>query len=543
LTSPTWSGNERVLLHGGTIYSPVSPFATAMLIDGDTVAWLGEDSAADAHRDSADVVVDLHGALVAPGFVDAHVHTTSTGLTLTGLDLSSTNSLQDVLELLERHARSLSSGVILGHGWDETRWSQARLPSRGELDRAAPGRVVYLSRIDVHSAAVSSALLDAVPGVRDLGGFHPDLPLTQQAHHAVREAALASVRPSQRREAQRTARRHAASLGIVAMHEMAGPSISGLDDLSDLTTLSSTELGPAVFGYWGELAQEGGIDRARECGAYAVGGDLSVDGALGSRTACLSSPYADAPDSNGARYLTSEAIAEHILLTTDAGFQSAFHCIGDAACQSAVDGYVSAARTLGADRVRQLGHRLEHAEMVSDESIAAMADLGIIASMQPMFDALWGNRGGMYEQRLGRTRATSMNRIADLTAAGVVVALGSDSPVTALGPWEAVRAAMLHHNPAQRVSARSAFSAHTRGGWRAVGRTDAGVLAPGAPAHYALWDVADVVVQAPDERLAAWSTDPRSGTPGLPAMSTDGVVPQCLRTVAFGRTIHDTLEA
>ena len=542
MSNPTWAGSQRVLLHGGVIYSPVSPFATAMLVDGDTVAWLGEDSAAAAHQDSADAIVDLRGALVTPGFVDAHVHTTSTGLTLTGLDLSMTTSLAEMLALLEKRARLLHGGVILGHGWDETRWADGRPPTRTEVDRASWGSVVYLSRIDVHSAAVSSALLAAVPGVRDLQGFDPDQPVTQQAHHAVREAALASVTPSQRQEAQRVARDHAAGLGIVALHEMAGPSISGLDDLGDLTRMSAEERGPVVYGYWGELAQQDGIEHARSADAYAVGGDLSVDGALGSRTACLSSPYLDAPHTHGARYLTTEEITEHVVRTTSAGLQAAFHCIGDAACQSAVDGFVAAAGELGVDRIRERGHRLEHAEMVSDAAIASMADLGIIASMQPMFDALWGNPEGMYERRLGRDRASAMNRIADLTTAGVAVALGSDSPVTSLGPWGAVRAAMLHHSADQRVSARAAFSAHTRGGWRAVNRPDAGVLAPGAPAHYALWAVDEVVVQAPDSRLAAWSTDPRSGTPGLPALADDAELPECLRTVAFGRTIHDRFE-
>ena len=542
MTAPAWSATERVLLYGGTIYSPVSPFATSMLVDGDTIAWLGEDSAADAHRDAADRVVDLRGALVTPGFVDAHVHTTSSGLTLTGLDLSRTSSLQEALGLLEARARSLRGGVILGHGWDETRWGERRPPTRSELDRASWGSVVYLSRIDVHSAAVSSALLAAVPGVRDLVGYDPDQPLTQQAHHAVREAALATVSPSQRRQAQRTAREHAASLGIVALHEMAGPSISGIDDLTDLIELSAAESGPLVFGFWGELAQEGGIERAQAAGAHAVGGDLSVDGALGSRTACLSTPYLDAPHTRGARYLTVDEITEHVVLVSQAAMQTAFHCIGDAACADVLSGFRAAGDRVGPEAVRRLGHRLEHVEMVTDAGVSAMAELGIAASMQPMFDALWGGPEGMYEQRLGAERATTMNRISDLVAAGVVVAFGSDSPVTDLGPWQAVRAAMLHHQVDQRISARAAFSAHSRSGWRAVGRADAGALAPGAPAHYAVWDVSEVVVQAPDERLAAWSTDPRSGTPGLPALVDASPLPDCLRTVVSGRTIHDALE-
>lgn len=93
MTRPGWASAERVLLLGGTIYSPVSPFAAAMLVEGDTIAWLGEDSAGDAHRDAVDRVIDLRERLVTPGFVDAHVHATSTGLTLTGLDLTGTASL------------------------------------------------------------------------------------------------------------------------------------------------------------------------------------------------------------------------------------------------------------------------------------------------------------------------------------------------------------------------------------------------------------------------------------------------------------------
>jgi predicted amidohydrolase YtcJ len=116
--------------------------------------------------------------------------------------------------------------------------------------------------------------------------------------------------------------------------------------------------------------------------------------------------------------------------------------------------------------------------------------------------------------------------------------LGSDSPVTPLGPWQAVQAAAFHHHPSHRISVRAAFSAHTRGGWRAAG-TDGGVLAVGAPATFAVWHVSDLVVQAPDHRVAGWSTDPRSGTPGLPDLTPGVPLPVCLRTVVDGRVVFD----
>lgn len=537
---PAWSSRDQVLLMGGTIYSPASPFATAMLVEGGRVAWVGEDSAAHAYRDSAVAVVDLRGRLVTPGFVDAHVHATSTGLALTGLDLSGTSSLAEALDLVSARARQLRGGVILGHGWDETRWPEGRAPTRSELDRATWGSVAYLSRIDVHSALASSALLAMVPGIEALPGYSSDEPVSREAHHAVRETALASIPASLRQEAQRAMRDHAARLGIVALHEMAGPTISGEHDLVEVLALARHEPGALVAGYWGQLAEDGGIERARELGALGAAGDLFADGAIGSRTACLCAPYADDPATTGAGYLDASQVAEHVVAATEAGMQAGFHVIGDEATRSVIAGFVDAAGRMGVEPVRSAGHRLEHAEMLDDDAIAVMARLGIVASMQPMFDGLWGGPGGMYERRLGSRRANSMNRIADLIGAGVLVAFGSDAPVTPLGPWAAVAAAVHHSVPQQRVSARAAFSAHTRAGWRAAGEAGTGVLAPGAPAHYAVWTVDEVVVQAPDERVAAWSTDPRSGTPGLPVLGGDAPLPQCERTVVAGRVVHDS---
>ena len=134
-----------------------------------------------------------------------------------------------------------------------------------------------------------------------------------------------------------------------------------------------------------------------------------------------------------------------------------------------------------------------------------------------------------------------MNRFGDLASRGVALALGSDSPVTPFAPWEALRACAFHHVPEQRISVRAAFLAHTRGAWRAAGRDDGGVLAPGAPASLAIWEPAELVVQAPDARVQAWSTDPRSGTPGLPDLTPGTAAPQCLRTVVRGRVVHDLL--
>jgi predicted amidohydrolase YtcJ len=186
--------------------------------------------------------------------------------------------------------------------------------------------------------------------------------------------------------------------------------------------------------------------------------------------------------------------------------------------------------------------------MVSRDGIERLVRLGVGASVQPAFDAFWGGDRGMYAARLGADRVhgrtggdtAPMNAFASMMAAGMTVAFGSDSPVTPFAPWEAVRAAAFHHDESQRVSARSAFLAHTRGGWRAAGFDDRGYLDLGLPATFAVWEVGDLVVQAPDDRIQTWSTDPRSGTPGLPDLSPGMPAPTCQRTVVRGRTVFDS---
>ncbi|MDF3288797.1 amidohydrolase [Streptomyces silvisoli] len=539
--------NERtpgtVLLRGGTVYSPADPFATAMVVEGGTVAWIGSEGAADGFADSVDEVVPLDGALVTPAFTDAHVHATATGLALTGLDLSGARDLGDTLARVTGYAAEHPGHrVLLGHGWDAARWPGSRTPTRVELDAATGGRPLYLTRADMHSAVVTTAMLDLVPDVEKLTGYHPEGPLTRDAHHAVRRAAQDAIAPEQRGAAQRAALREAASLGIGALHECAGPQISGEDDLTALLRLAAEEPGPRVLAYWAEAAlsgTDGVLDRVRDLGALGAAGDLFADGALGSHTACLHQPYADADHTTGSAYLTAEQIAQHVGACTEAGMQAGFHAIGDAAITAVIAGVRAAAERLGIDRVRAARHRVEHAEMLDQDTIAAFADLGLVASVQPAFDATWGGAEGMYAARLGAERARTLNPYAAMLRAGVPLALGSDSPVTPLDPWGTVRAAAFHRTPEHRVSVRAAFTAHTRGGWRAARRDDAGVLVPGAPADYAVWRAGELVVQAPDERVANWSTDPRSGTPGLPDLTPGEPLPRCVRTVVGGRTVFE----
>jgi predicted amidohydrolase YtcJ len=518
----------RTLYRNGRVYSPADPFATALLVDGDTIAWLGSDASGAAA--GADAVVDLDDALVAPAFVDAHVHATGAGLALTALDLAGAGSLAEALDLVERHSRATRGRPVLGGGWDDQRWPERRPPTRAELDRAGYGGVVYLARVDVHSAVVSSALAGSVPGLSARPGYTPDA-LTLDAHHAVRAAAYSTLSAAQIRDAQRATRARAAALGIGCLHEMAGPEVSSADDLSSLKQLARDEPGPEIVAYWGELL---GIDAARELGAVGAGGDLFCDGSIGSHTAALGAPYRDRPDTSGYLRFGPDDIAEHLVQCAESGLQAGFHAIGDAAIDQILDAVDKASARLG--RLAGSGHRVEHAEMINDPGRFARA--GLIASMQPAFDAAWGGEQGLYAERLGPARANGLNRFAALAAEGVPLAFGSDAPVTAMDPWASVRAAAYPHDPASAISPRSAFAAHTRGGWRAARRPHEGVLTVGAPATFAVWRAGELGVDSPDDRVTRWSTDPRAAVPGLPDLAPGVRLPECTRTVVRGATVY-----
>lgn len=533
---------ETTLLTGGRVHSPAAPDATAMAVAGDVVVWAGQDGPGRAlHPDAVEVPLD--GAFVAPAFVDAHVHATSTGLHLAGshiADLTGVRDGQELLFVLREAAGRLPSGtVLIAHGWDDSSWQTPRVPSRQQLDAAVGSRPAYISRIDVHSALVSSALVDLAAGAVGADGWSADGPVRAAAHHELRAAARAAIAPAQREAAQRAFLSTAASRGVVSVHECAGPQISGWDDLSALLELAGPDT-PEVVGYWGELASDEVADAAKRLGVRGLAGDLFVDGALGSHTACLRAPYTDEPEHSGRQYLQPEQIAVHVVACTNAGLQAGFHVIGDGALDAVIDGFTRAEAEVGLRAVVAGKHRLEHVEMVGPQEAQALARWNVTASVQPMFDALWGGPGGMYSQRLGPDRAAAMNPFSMLAATGVLLAAGSDSPVTPLSPWEAVRATVQHRTPGFGISPRAAFTAHTKAGHRAAGVYDGvtGTLTPGAPAHYAVWDAGDLVVASPDARVQRWSTDPRSRVPGLPSLEPDSPLPKCLRTVRAGVSIY-----
>lgn len=539
------SPEVTTLLVNGRIHSPAMPDATAMAVTTGadaTVRWLGSDDVGRAQFPDADVV-DLAGAFVAPAFVDAHVHLTATGLTVDGLDLRGTASREDLLRRVREYAAAHPDGPIWGHGWDETAWPDPTPPATAELDAAVGQRPAYLARVDVHSALASTALRSLCDGLETARGHSATGPVTASAHHLVRAAARGRLTPAQLHAARTAALDLAARNGVAAVHECAGPDIGGLDDWLAVRELRH---GVEVVGYWGEAAATAAQarDLVAATGARGLGGDLFVDGALGSHTAWLSERYAD-HDTCGNAYLDVDAVEAHVAACTEIGVAAGFHVIGDAAVGTVVAAFERVVQRFGAPAVARCGHRLEHLEMVTAEQAGMLGAWGVVASVQPHFDALWGGPDGMYARRLGADRAARLNPFALLASAGVPLAFGSDAPVTGIDPWSTVRAAVHHRTTGSGISARAAFAAATRGAWRAGGVRDGvtGTLVPGAPASYAVWDLpgtADVLeVAAPADAVQRWSTEPNSRVPALPRLDAAAELPRCRTTVHRGVVLHD----
>ena len=507
---------RRVLLRGGTVHAPKTPAATAMAVESGTITWIGHDDAADGFAGDADEVVDLDGALVTPAFVDAHVHLAQIGLAARGVDLHGCESPAQALDRVARHAAVSDAPIVLGYGWDDTEWSPPQPFARAAVDRAVGDRPAYLARVDVHSAVVSTALVERAPHLTTLPGWSPNGRVERDAHHAARDTANGLVTAAMRTEAIRHALGEAAERGIGLVHELGAPHLSQVEDFERIDEIGAAEAVPGVVRYWGE---PGAYELAAEHGCRGLAGDLCVDGAIGSRTAALHDPYHDA-DTTGHTYLDEGQVRDHVVGCTRHGLQAGFHAIGDRAIATVLAGLRAAAAELGSDAVTAAGHRLEHVEMIDHAGIALLAELGVTASVQPAFDAAWGGPDGLYRRRLGGTRAGAMNPFRAIAQAGVTLAFGSDSPVTPLDPWAGVRAAAWHQTPSQRIPVEAAFAAHTRGGWRAAGE-NAGWLAPGMPATYAVWDAPGGLTDS-----------------GFPDLHPDLPLPTCAATVVDGGTVY-----
>lgn len=464
-----------------------------LLVDGRHVQRVGRGEPPEADR-----VIDLPGATIVPGFVDAHVHLTGTGIHEAEPRLAAATSAEEALAVAREVAADGTAPTLL-HGFDESRWIQPRLPTLDELDRASE-RPLLLVRTDGHLTLANTPALGEV-GVSDLPGSGRDAEdrptgvLTQAANDRAKRWYSELIDDREIQALQLRAAGLAASRGVTTVHEMSMPKERGLRDLQVL--LGHRRDLPVDLAIYVATMD---IPQAIDLGLSGVGGDLPVDGSIGAGTANVLAPYEDG--STGVAYHADDELAEFFHNGHLAGLQVGVHAIGDAAIEQVLGCWERVYQALDSrDRrhFRARRHRVEHFEMPGYSQIERAAMLGLGISVQPSFDATWGHPGGLYESRLGRERAAAMNPFRSLLERGVELGIGTDAPITELDPMAAIDALERHHDPAQRVSRAEALRLATTGSARLAhlgGKK--GRLEPGMHADFAAYDVDPTA----EERLA-----------------------------------------
>jgi predicted amidohydrolase YtcJ len=377
-------------------------------------------------------------------------------------NLSGTSSVTEVQERLRaRRQDALEHGMMLGFNLEPDRLREHRYPTRHELDSIVPEVPVFMYRVDGHSAATNTAGLQLIlancQGVRPPGmeGDCNDRPtgvLRGEAYEKASRVFKHRLGPEPVREALRLAGNQAAAQGVTTIGALVG-----VEDTTDdewrvfLDGLEALPVRTVPF------LQTWNIEAPRRFGLRQAGGCLLIDGSFGSRTAALCQDYADAPGNSGSSYVTDEKLLSFLRAATDAGLQTAVHAIGDRAVEQVVRCHEELAEAGSRNPLR---HRIEHVELLNDSLIDRIARLGLVLGVQPAFEAEWGGPDRMYAQRLGE-RWHSTNPYRRLLDAGVVLAGGSDAPITPIDPIAGIRAAMEHPNPLETVSGEQALAMFT----------------------------------------------------------------------------------
>ncbi len=497
---------------------PSAPVVEALAIRGARILAVGSsqdmlDLCPDAEH------LDMGQRVVLPGFIDAHVHFSSYGLLLQQVDLAKARSLEEALQYIERAAQELEEDQwLLGRGWNHNVWPEPVQPTRDDFDRAVDHVPAALSSKDGHALWVNSRALHMAgidastpdpPGGRILRRpeGEPSGILTEKAQALVRE----HIPPSDAQtvdQAIRAAMRDVARLGITGIHNCEGAhALAAFQRLE-----SSDELTLRVW----HMIPVDKLTQARQLGLRTGFGNdslrighikLFADGALGSGTAEMLAPYANQPDEFGVVVTGPEEMYEAVRTAARGGLACAIHAIGDGANRRVLDVY---------DRIAKEGlssplpQRIEHVQLLSPQDLPRLAQLGIVASMQPihaihdmeMADRHWGER------------ARWSYAWHSILETGATLAFGTDCPVEPLDPLKGLYAAITRQRPdgcpqdgwypQERLSLDQALHAYTMGPAIASGEAQRkGSLTPGKLADLVV--LKDDIYERPEEKLCTTS--------------------------------------
>jgi predicted amidohydrolase YtcJ len=424
--------------------------------------------------------VDMDGKTVLPGLIDAHGHVFGLGQMLTQLDLSQTTSLQDALKAIGEYARSNpGQGWLRGRGWNQENWKLGRFPTAADVDAVVSDRPVWFERVDGHAGWANSRALEAA-GITDKtpdpAGGKIMRDANGKATGVLVDAAkelVAKVVPAQTELEGRMALDRA--LGAMAKVGLTGAHDAGLGVAEDRLYRAYADQGKLTARIYGMIGgTQGDFDVLAKNGPLNTYGKdmyalravkLYSDGALGSRGAALIKPYSDEPHSHGLLFHKTAEMDAMMKKAMARGYQVNVHAIGDAGNHQILDIYQ---KEVAATKSAAQRHRIEHAQVVTQDDIKRFKTLGIIPSMQPTHATSDKN---MAESRIGPERIKGAYAWRSFLHQGSRIACGSDFPVESPNPFFGIHAAVTRQDasgqpiagwyPNQAMSLKEAFRCFT----------------------------------------------------------------------------------
>ncbi|MFW9977422.1 MAG: amidohydrolase [Candidatus Thorarchaeota archaeon] len=441
---------------------PEKPNASALAVKSFKLIAVGDNDDVMDLLPTAKRVMDLGGKTIIPGFVDAHTHLTSTGIRSIQADLTSATSPEDTVNLLKSFADDKNpEGWVIGWGFDESNWETKRYLTSKDLDKVRKEQPVAAIRIDGHLISVNTIGLEKIgvdlkhegverdkkgtpTGVlKDVDGMYDNLRVTSKE---IQDGVIAGTKI-------------AASFGITtAIDNVADGYLREIREVEHHDRLYSRIVVNIPLEQMNHLLKLG-ITTGMGTPLTRIGGvKIFTDGSIGAGTAAVSKPYNRQKENLGMLLVAKKKMLSILKKAIDGRLQTVTHAIGDRAIEMILTAFEDLPPT-EKELVKTQRHRIEHAEMISEDQIRRAASLGIILSMQPNFVANWQMEGGLYDQRFDAERVESMNMFRIALDNGARMCFGSDG--MPLGPLYGIYAATTHPNPNVRITVEEALRCYT----------------------------------------------------------------------------------
>ncbi len=429
-----------------------------LVISGNLIADIGYGEGYKKYMDQGGVVLDAKGGTVLPGFIDSHFHVVQAAINSTSVDLSRAKSFEDIGDLISEAAKNTKDNVIRGIRLDEQNLKENRLPDRTVLDKYCKDLPVFLNTVEYQKSVLNTyALLYyripfTLEGVEFDGNQVPTGIITHYANAFLRESILKNIPNARRADAVKSFSHTLIEKGITTVNAMEGGRMYSDKDADFIYEYADQFAFDTALFY-----QTMDITRVKEMNLTRIGGSLYLDGTFSARTAALSFDYHDSPGNRGGLYFTQEELNDFVLDCYIHKLQLALYSIGDRAIEQALNAHEYALERTGNTGLR---HRLEHVELPTAEHIKRAKELGLVFSMSPSYEYIWGGSDKLNQERLGENYQLT-NPFREIINEGIVVCGGSDCDVTPADPLLGIYAAVNHPVEEHRIDIYTAIQMFT----------------------------------------------------------------------------------